>query len=900
MLLGSITSANNQQKYMNDITEHTLKNGLKVIIKEDHSAPIFAQALFYRIGSKNDKELLTGAAHYLEHMQFNGTASHPKGTITRGIEERGGTFNAATGKDYTFYYETLPSGLDNLRFTMELEADRMRNSIINPTEAIREKQVVLAELEGGENNPATILYKKMLKNIYPEHAYGDPIIGWRDDLDRLDAKNLKEHYDNYYQPDNAVLILVGDVDAKQSLKMAEETFGQIPKSNKEFPLFAKRTESKEQAGEKEIIVDFPTERKIFALMCKSPGFQEKDFLPLNVLSAILTHGSLSYLEKALVDTGKASYVASSAQHAIDPFIFMVLAMTSTDGDLEDIEKTINSQIEQIRKQGVSAEELERVKAKTETSFLFEIEDPSELAAQMGIFELMAGDWRKTFSWADDIRKVSVDDVNRVARQYLSAENCYVGKLYQHDKVSQAKSNEQIVSITDKQEHLTNQNEKGIKAEEIKLDNGIKVILRYNPNNPVISVHGSMDAGGMYGDITSSLVAMMLDRGSSEHSRDQLARELESIGADIDFSPGDEFINIEAQGRAKDYDQVFSLLAEQLREPIFSTEELQKLKTQLLSQLEQNKDNANYLGRSALYRSIYPEGHPYYEEPLDKQAKYLQETQQETLKKFHQLYYQPQNLILSISGDFEQDKLLQSLKEHLGDWENTHPLGNYMHCNASKEMYELYGADPDVCYFNGKHIIELNLPNKQVIEVPGKTQAVIYMGHYGGLKRSDEDFYAVTIANDILGGGSSLASRLGQKVREEAGLVYGIHSNFRASRGAGPFLIKMGVAPDKIDQAIKLTQEELKEFLNGNITDEELSRAKNFRKGAFISHNLVSNVNVSSSLNLYALLGIDLDTINDYPDKIEAVTKEDVKRVIAKYLHPDKLQIIVVKPPAVHK
>ncbi len=876
LIMTSQVYAKSNMNLIDSTKEYILDNGLKVLIKEDHTAPIYTQALFYKVGSRNDISGQTGIAHYLEHMQFNGTKTRAKGSISEDIESRGGTFNAATSTDFTMYYMTLPEG--NLDFSLALEADRMRNSILNTEEAEREKRVVLAELSGGENSPMTLLFRDVLKTAYPEQPYGRPIIGWEEDVKGITAENLRQYYDTYYQPNNAVLILVGDLKPEETLNKIKETLGKIPASNSPIPQIKI---SPNKPKQNLVEVKSPSESSIITFAWNAVSFKDKDYVPLSVLSAILTNGSLSRLEKALVDTGKTSYVGSSMRQGIDPFSFYILAVTSKDGNLDEIQKIIQAEITKIQKNGISEDELKRVKAKAATAFLFGLEDSAGMASQLGFFELVGGDWKKTFAWSEEIEAVTSAQILEVANKYLKTDNLVIGKLTNSSTglapIGNIKAGSpEIAHYKTPQAELSSTTAKGIKTETIILDNGLKVILRQNPNNPVITVSGNIDAGEVFDkDLigVSTLTGLMLERGNAKYKRDEFNIALENLGAEIEISPEKDFVSVNAKARSQDYEQLLKLLALSLINPTFDQEELNKLKTQILLDLQQSQDDLSALGKIAIYEALFPKNHPYYEPDLKAQMQSVQKLTKADLSHFHQEFYSPERTILSISGDFEKKEILAALNKYFANWSS----------KAKSNQFQVSQTP-------------ISEPKQiKTIEVAGKSQALIIMGHNGEVNRSHPDFYALLTANDILGGGSTLSSRLGTKVREEAGLVYTIRSSMSMGRAAGPFLIQMGVAPDKIDKAIELTKAELKRFCEGNITDQELERAKNYRMGYFISNNLTSNENIAFSLSQYALWGLDLNTINEYPNIIKKLTKADIIRVSQKYLAPEKLQIVVLKP-----
>lgn len=872
MLLFSVNSVSAKKNIMPKVQEFYLDNGLQVLIKEDHKAPVFVQALFYKVGSRNDVEGVTGSAHFLEHMQFNGTQKRAKGSIPKEIEAQGGTFNAGTSYDYTVYHMSLPSSKENLEFAMELEADRMRNSIINTKEAERERQVVLEEMSRGENSPFQILYRETLKNIYPEHPYGDPIIGWRGDVENTTAQELKEQYDKYYQPNNAVLVLVGDINAQEALETAKKYYGVIPASNTGSAKLASR--NPRPLTKRNTILDIPSQSQGVLLAWDTVKFTDEDFIPLSILSSVLTSGDLSRLEKELIDTNIATAVDSSARQGIDNFIFSIISIASKDKDLDKIEKLVLNEIKEIQSKGIKAEELQRIKAKAKTQFLLGLEEPMDMAMQLGFFELIGDGWESTFDWVNKIDSVTTADIQLAARKYLTEEKLFRGLLTDKKEEQKAVQEE---SATQAQ---------GIKAEKIKLDNGLTVILREDKTLPLVSMHGILDAGEIYENIgkhkygTSSLVSMMLDRGTKELSRDDISQELEQIGASLGISTEEEYVDMSGYSLSTDLDKLLYLLKQELFAPAFPVNELNKLKTQLADYLEQSKDDLKTLGRIKLAQLLYKREHPLFEPSLEDQMELLEQINVNDLKEYHSSYFAPNRLTLAFAGDFDKKELIKLLNKYFGSLEAS--SGKLL---TNGELQEYIANNQQ----------ELNTQKQEVITVPGKKQANIYLGYPAPMNRTHHDYYAYLIANDILGGGSSLTSHLGYNVREKNGLVYSIYSSSGAYRFPHNFKIQMGTSPDTIDKAINITKQTVKEFIRGNITDEEIRRAKNYRKGSFVSNNLVSNANIAHSLCLANLWGLSLDNINNYPDNIEKVSKEDIIRVAKKYFSPDKLQTVIAKP-----
>jgi len=896
------------------IREFQLENGLKILLKEDHSVPIVSQALFYAVGSRNELKNKTGIAHYLEHMQFNGTKKISKSQISKEIEKRGGNFNAGTSNDFTVYYMTLPS--KHLEFVLALEADRMKNSILDQKEADREREVVITELKSGDNNPASLLSKKLLKELYPNHAYGNPVIGWEDDLKKISEKDLRDFYQLYYQPSNAVLVLVGDFNSEQAVTLIKKYFGELgePKK-KEIPQVKKETKKLEFSNRKDqyVKVERPSQTNLIRFIWRAPSVRNPDFPVLKVISSVLSDGYLSRLEKKLIENNKASYVGAFEREGIDPFSFSIVATTPKKEALAEIEEIIRLELDNLIENGVSQEELERVKAKAETDFWFDLEDFAEMAIQLGFFESVANDWKKTFTWTSELNKVSSEDIKRVSKKYLDPKKALIGiltDLSPEDKNSNSDNNlhsksqnssesdlKRTASLKEEEnrplddfyskikETKLKKEKNKIEFEELELKNGLKIIFREENNLPIFGLSLTVDAGESleinyeeqkakreFKNGTSFLTALMIEKGTKNYNKEQISKELEKRGAIIDISPEKDYISLQARGRAKDLSKVLEIISEELREPTFSVKELGILSKQSALKLEEEKDKLASLSSIKLSQMIYNQEHPYYQLSLVEQIQALSEIKVLELKNFHQKYYQPERIIISIVGDLKKEEVLKTIKENFEDWEN----------KSKEQSFQV-------------PLEELKLAKQKTIEVPGKVQALVTLGHSGELTRSSKDYYALALANDILGGGSSLASRLGAKIREEQGLVYSIYSGFRMSRGAGSFIIKMGIDPDKIDYALDLTKQEIRKFIKEQITDEELKRAKSYRIGSFLSGNLISNQDLATALNLYKIWGLPVDTINQYIEQVNLVTKDELKRASEKYFHPDKLQTVIYKP-----
>ncbi len=872
---------------MQNITETILPNGLKVLIEENHQSPVFAQSIFYDVGSRLDPKGRSGIAHYLEHMQFNGTDKLSKTEISSEIERLGGSFNAATSTDYTVYYVTMPSSSEGLEFSLRLEADRMRNSKLDAEEAAREKKVVMTELAGGENNPFTVIHRQTMKALYPEHPYGIPIIGWPNEIEATTPADLKAFYDNFYQPDNATLVLSGDLDTAKTMELVKKYFGGLPKPSRVLnkSTVQLKNNSDKQTESRKVQVKIPSESNLLIYAWDTVNFAHPDYVSLSVVASVLAGGKLSRLEKALVETGLASYVGANLRQGKEDFAFSIIVATDRQGDLQKIGSVIERELAKLIAEGASPEELARVKAKAETGFIFGLEEPSGMASQLGSFEVVGGDWRRTYGWLEELKQMPLAAVQTAAKKYLDPNRAVIGELNGEPggaellDPSAAGGVQHYKPVTDTPRAAQSVSYK-VDFSDQKLANGLRLIHRENAQLPIIAISATVDAGeGMAeagSELIPTLAAMMLERGTKTRSKDQLNIELENIGAELSVESSEDFLHFTMKGRAEDFEALVDILADVISSPSFPEEELKTLKVQLLSEIEQGKDEPGSLARTALYKSILDKDHPYRALSPDEEIARVQQITTADLSQFHTDFInQPASMIVSLSGAVSASEAERVF-------------------SAKIKKSDKAGKAKDPFKQDRSALISKKATTVQA-ELPGKSQAIVMLGQYVPVDRSSDEYYAMLLANEVLGGGSTLASLLGKEVREENGLVYSIYSSLHSSRAAGPFTIKMGIATENIPKAVALSKQCLKELIAGEFSGADLERAKSHRIGAFISRILTTNAAVASSLNYYAIWGLPLETINEYPELISAVDKQQVTAVSKKHLNPEALSMSVYKP-----
>lgn len=882
------------------IQEFKLDNGLKIILKPNKTVPLISWQVWYKVGSRNEALNLTGMAHYLEHIMFKGTKELGKGEIAQLIQLKGGIFNAFTSDDYTAYFENFSP--ENLELAIKIESDRMQNSRIDKDEVELERSVIVSELEGNRNNPTNIAYETLKSTAFQVHTYRNPVIGWREDLDKINSKNMREFYETYYYPDNATAILVGNFDREDALKLIKKYFGQYkPKEN----IRAQVPQEPEQKATKHVTIKNNGSTKLLAMAFHIPEFKHEDSPALTLLSEIVFSGMSSRLYPKLVDSGLAVSVSGVPESSLDASIFRIFINLNQDADIKKVEEIVKAELEAIKKD-VEAEELKIAKAKEEASFIYQLDGVYDEGLQIGYFEAISNDWSKYVTWMDDIRAVSEEDIKKVAKKYFKPSNMTTVYLLPEEG-----NDSLLVTGKPSEEGLKTANYGAATVEPLDpkklkrllkiakssdkkiqhhldfdnldiLGEGVHTYIKEDHDVPLVYLNsifyaGSMEDDGKYG--LAYLTSQMLDRGSSSKSKYEISKLLDLYGADIDFRLGVETGRIEFSTVTKNLDAVVDILQEILMNPAFEEKELERLKVRTIATLKQEDDALHKIAQRQLSQIIYPKDHPFYRHSVEDRIKAVESITIDDIKAFYKKHYNPKNLMISVVGDIDKTKASEVIAKLFANWNGV----------ASMNTAKLPGNNrPEITN------VEVKEPKQEVVLKKDKTQVEIYMGHSSSVNRMHPDYYPLLIANFALGG-SALSSRLGTSVRDEHGYVYNIRSSFSAALGAGAYQVKLGCNPKNVTKAIELTKKEMNEFLKEGISETELEVTKSYLIGSFAVRNLDSNDRITDTLSQLQLYELGDDYIKDYAEKIGAVTLKQVNEAARKHIHPDKLNTVIVGP-----
>ncbi len=428
-------SVSRAERVIPAVRETVLDNGLKVLVQEVHTAPLASVWCWYKVGSKDEGPGLTGVSHWVEHMNFKGTRNIPRNQVKGIIEQFGGTWNGYTWIDQTTYLETASrDALDRMLF---IEAERMSSSLYEPEDCESERTVIISELKGGENDPEQLLDIELTAAAFRLHPYQHPTIGWLRDLETMTRDDLYGHYRRFYVPNNATLVVVGDVDTDAVLSRVEHHFGAIPMG----AVITRRIPSEPaQPAERRVHFRRPGTTAYWRAAFHAPALADDDFVPLLFVDAVLTGASglniwsghkvptpqrSARLYRAIVDTGLASSVSGAVLPTEHPFLYYLSATVADGQTLPAVEDAILAALDRIVRDGVTDAELAKVRAQLRARFVYDGDSVTDIAHQLGYFETI-DNWRTYDNLIPRLAMVTLDQVNAAARRYLRADNRTVG------------------------------------------------------------------------------------------------------------------------------------------------------------------------------------------------------------------------------------------------------------------------------------------------------------------------------------------------------------------------------------------------------------------------------------------------------------------------------------------
>ncbi len=866
------------------ITEYQLDNGFKVLLFPDPSQPRVTVNLTVLVGSRHEGYGEAGMAHLLEHMVFKGTPTHTN--VPKALRDRGASFNGTTNSDRTNYFETLPATDDNLEFAIRFEADRMVNSFVRREDLLSEMTVVRNEFERSENSPENLLGKRMMSAAYEWHNYGKTTIGNRSDIERVPIENLQDFYRRYYQPDNAVLIVAGKFDEKKALEYTQKYFGSIPRPERK--LNTTYTEEPPQDGERLVTLRRVGDVQFVETVYHIPAGSHEDFAALEVLESILSTPPSGRLYKALVETKKASRAAAGAYPQHDPGLFDITVEVSKEQSLDEVRDILLAQLDDVIKNGVTAEEVDRAKRSFANARRQSSVNTTSLAVQLSSWVAM-GDWRLYFLHRDRVEKVTPADVLRVAAKYLIPSNRTLGYFIPSDApdlvtvppnpdlkalVSEYKGRPPVAAVPEFDYSYANVEAKTTRT---KLPSGIKVALLPKPTRDnVVNLSLTLRYGNAENlkglREAASLLPSLMNRGTKNLSFQELRDEQNKLDVQVSAgSGGIGAISFNVRARRDTLPAALDILRQIVREPLLNEKELDIIRQSRIASLEQSRTDPQSLAADLRVRTLnpYPADDVRYNAPPDEEIAKLKAVTIDQIRRVYQEFLGGTDGELIVIGDFAPEPTVAKVAEILDGWK-------------AKQPYARVESVAFTAVPGGKHSIL----------TPDKANAVYSAGLVIPMSDNDPDYPALLMGNFVFGG-SSLASRLGDRVRQKEGLSYGVGSGLtaRSEDKLTSFSIGAICNPENIGKVEAAVLDELTKLLKDGISADELEKAKN----GYLESRQLNRSNeffVMGRLERTMRLDQTLAYESELEAKLAALTPEDVLAALKKHIDPNRLVIVI--------
>lgn len=848
-----------------------LDNGLRLIVHEDRKAPIVAVNIWYHVGSKNEKTGKTGFAHLFEHLMFNGSENYNKDYFKL-MESIGATdLNGTTNKDRTNYFQNVPvSALDQVLW---LESDRMGHllGVIDSARLDEQRGVVQNEKRQGENQPYAIAWEQTTKNSYPAgHPYSWTVIGSMEDLNAASLDDVKEWFKTYYGPNNAVLVIAGDIDANTAFEKVKKYFGAIPPSPpiaKHEAWIAKMREAKRQEAQDR--VPQPRLQKTW----NTPQWGTREMAHLQLLSRILTDGKSSRLYKRLVyDDQVTTNVYTYVDDAEIGGQFYIQADAKPDVPMEKVEAAVNEELKKLVTTGVTAGELERAKIQYLAQFVKGAEriggfgGKSDILAENEVYGGSPDYYKKTQAW---IQEAKPEDIKKVAADWLDATSVYTLAIKPYPEMKAATAD------VDRSKLPSMDNAPEVKfpaAEKFTLSNGLPVMLVKRSSVPVVNIRLLVNAG-YSADQTSkpgvSMMAMnMLKEGTKTRTALKISDELADLGASLNTYANIDQSVLSMNALKANLDKSLDLFSDVLQNPMFPQKEIDRLKQEQLLNIKQEQAQPVLMGLRILPKLLYGENHAYgtpftgsgYEETV-------RTITQADLKRYYGDWFAPNNATLLVVGDITQAELKAKLEPRLAAWK-------------SRQVPQ-------------KAIANAPMPEKPrviIVDKPDAIQSIVFAAQLAPTG-SSSDWMNMDMMNRILG--SEFTSRINMNLREDKHWSYGSGSFLLDTKGQSMFLGYAPVQTDKTKESIIELKKELEQYLKEKpATDEEFGKVQQ-NAVLQLPGGWETNGAVLSALEEQVKYNRGDDYWTNYASRVRNLTVKDVHAAAGKVIKPSQMVWIVV-------
>lgn len=852
LVCGNVVWASQAQMYK-------LDNGQTVVVQEVKNNPIVTIDTWIKTGSIDEEDSNNGVAHFLEHLFFKGTKTHEPGEFDKILETKGAITNAATSKDFTHYYITIPS--KDFDLAMDLHGDMILHPLIPRKEMEKERKVVLEEISKDLNSPTKIMQDNLNSMLYTTHPYKRKVIGRSDVIETITRDQVLSFYNKNYSPSNMVTVIIGDVDANHAIEKTKEAF------NAEYKKQTKTIYTKEAplTKQQKKVEYLDTESGYMVIGFRGTPIDDKDSYALDVLATILGDGRSSVLNQVLKERKRIAFSVDAGNSTFrDDGIFYISANYEPT-KCKIVQDTIFNEIEKIQKNGVTDDQLKLAKNIIERSTYYSRESITNIATEIGYTMALTNDIKFYDTYLDNIKNVSKEDVKKVAEKYLGINRSAVSIV-----LPKSAKEVPVASLTQQAPATAELVSENAQTQKYKLSDGATML--YTPNNVndiiAISIYAK---GGQLAEQkagTANLTATAMMRGTKNYTSLELSQVLEDNGIKIQPSASADAFAINVLTTKDEYDKTLELLNEVVNNATFEDYEIDKVKTEKLNTIKRNKDVP--LQRAIEeYRDLIYQNSPYSisSKILEKN---IPNITKEDIINYYNSIFAPKNLVISINGNIDKDKTIQDLNNIFKPKENTKNF--------------------DFAQYNSK-IPTVTTPRQTIQKVPTTETAWILLGWQTNGVLNEKDYATLQVIDSLLGSGMS--SRLFKDLREQEGLAYQLGSGYSPNVLRGSFLLYIGTNPQTLDKAKSGLFAEITRLKTEYVGDKELQDAKEKLLGNYVI-GLETNLDKASNVGWYEASTRGYEFKDKYEKLINSVTDSDIIEIANKYFTDDYILSIVTK------
>jgi len=828
----------------------TLDNGLVVIVREDHSAPVVSAQAWCTSGSIHEGRLLgAGLSHVLEHMLFKGTSTRPGARIDQEVQEAGGYMNAYTSFDRTVYWINVPN--TGARVAIDILCDIMQNATLPPEELSKELEVIRREMDMGMDDPERRSGRRLFETAYTRSPYRYSVIGYPDIFNELKPEDILGYYRAQYVPNNVFFVVVGDVKADEAVAQIRAAYAKT-KSRPLPPLVL--PEEPRQTAPREVIEEAPIELGHAHLTWHIPDLRHPDLPILEVLATLLGAGRSSRLYQEVREKkGLVNTVDAWTYNPGDTGLFGMSAVLDAD-KFGPARGALLDEIEKLKSRPVEAAELRKAIKQFVSATLATRKTMQGQAQDLGANWIAANDLTFSERYLEAVKRVKVPDVQRAARQYLTAEN---RTLYALLPAGAAPRPSAVVARAGSGS-----------IEKVELPNGLRLLLKEDHRLPFVETR-VVFLGGVLAETPATngltqLTAKMLLKGTRKRSGDQIATEIESLGGALDSFGGNNSFGLSAEVLGGDFIHGLNLVADVMLNPTFPPAALERERDAQLAAIRAQKDQMLQSAFRAMRRALFGEA-GYGLDTLGSEES-VQKLRADDLKSFHKRMVAPNNCVLAVYGDIKAKAVRTAMTKVFGNWKHGPSARPDLRPTAPKAS------------------------RRRVTETRDKKQAVLVIG-FPGTTLFEQDRYALELIEEAC---SDLGSRLFLRIREALGLAYYVGAQHFPGLLPGYFAFYCGTAPEKADQVEKEILREAELLCADGLTEDELRRAKAKIIGQKkIARQDLGHLAITTALD--ELYGLGYAHSDSEDARYESVTREQVRAVATKYLKPEATVIALVKP-----